>query len=461
MSIDLTAPTIKYEITPDANRDRWHNQTVTVTFTCDDALSGVASCPDPVTVDAEGADQEIVGTAVDKAGNRASVTATVSLDKTAPTIKAQLSQAPNGAAWNNGDVTVSFTCADALSGVAACSDPVTLTEDGPNQIVTGTATDKAGNTTTTTVTISIDKTKPRITATRTAANGAGWNNGGVTVSFTCADELSDITSCTNPVTLTDEGAGQSVTGTATDGAGNTASTTVSDINIDKTAPGITAEVIGTKNDAGWYTAAPTIHYTCTDALSGIATCPADVRVGTDGADQKITRTAVDNAGNVREATVTDLDVDLTAPEVTIVGAVNGDRYTLDHLPTVSCTTTDATSGVANQAVLAVTRDPAGTYTATCSGATDIAGNTAAPKSISYTVIPTIASLIALTNQYISGSGAPQADGMIQNLDNKLLHGQICQYIATVNRQTSVDNPTLTRDQAAELVYWARIFDPTC
>jgi hypothetical protein len=51
---------------------------------------------------------------------------------------------------------VTFTCADALSGVESCPQPVTLTEDGPNQVVTGTAVDLAGNSATATVTVSID-----------------------------------------------------------------------------------------------------------------------------------------------------------------------------------------------------------------------------------------------------------------------------------------------------------------
>ncbi|MFI7284122.1 hypothetical protein ACIBOV_28070, partial [Micromonospora chersina] len=461
VSIDTTAPTIEAKITPDAKGKRWHKHDAIVTFTCDDALSGVASCPGPTTVDHEGAGQKVTGTAVDKAGNRNSVTATVNLDKTAPTIEAKVSQDPNGNGWNNGDVTVAFTCDDALSGVASCSDPVTLTEEGPDQVTTGTATDEAGNTTTTTVTISIDKTKPRITATRTAANSSGWNNDDVTVTFACTDAMSDIASCTDAVTLVEEGADQSVSGTALDKAGNTASTTVSEINVDKTAPGITPEVIGAKNDAGWYNTPPTIHYTCTDALSGVALCPADVQVRNDGVHQTIKQTAIDHAGNTREAEVTDLKVDLTPPDVTLVGVDNGDRFSLDKPPTVSCATTDATSGVAAQAVLTTTRDSAGVYTATCFGAIDLAGNTAPPKTITYKVIPTIPSLIALTNQYISGSGAPQSNGMIQDLDNKLWHGQICKYIATVYKQKDVENPSLTEEQAAELIYWARILDPTC
>ena len=60
-----------------------------------------------------------------------------------------------------------------------------------------------------------------------------------------------------------------------------------------------------------------------------------------------------------------------------------------------------------------------------------------------------------------GSGQPSAQGVANNLENKLMHGQICQYITKVQMETEGPNPTLTAEQAAELIYWARVLDPTC
>ena len=86
----------------------------------------------------------------------------------------------------------------------------------------------------------LDNTNPTVIGTRTpAANANGWNNTNVGVSFTCSDNVggAGLQSC-SPVstTLTSEGAGQFATGTATDKVGNTGSATVSNINIDNTAP---------------------------------------------------------------------------------------------------------------------------------------------------------------------------------------------------------------------------------
>jgi hypothetical protein len=66
---------------------------------------------------------------------------------------------------------------------------------------------------------------------------------------------------------------------------------------------------------------------------------------------------------------------------------NGASYTLGSVPTAGCSTTDALSGVATQATLSVTggnADGTGSFTATCGGATDNAGNNGS-ASATYTV----------------------------------------------------------------------------
>jgi hypothetical protein len=113
-----------------------------------------------------------------------------------------------------------------------------------------------------------DTTPPTITAVRDIApNANGWNNSAVEVTFTCSDD-SGIASCTLPITLT-EGAGQSVTGTAVDTAGNGVSVTEGVINIDLTAPVITASASPGPNSNGWNNSAVTVSYTASDALSGV------------------------------------------------------------------------------------------------------------------------------------------------------------------------------------------------
>jgi hypothetical protein len=73
--------------------------------------------------------------------------------------------APNANGWNNTDVTVVFTCTDALSGLAPGSPPIAtvLSSEGMNQPVSGTCLDLAGNSASAeTSGINIDKTPPAL-----------------------------------------------------------------------------------------------------------------------------------------------------------------------------------------------------------------------------------------------------------------------------------------------------------
>lgn len=86
----------------------------------------------------------------------------IGVDNDPPTITASIDPPPNTFGWNNTDVTVTFTCSDATSGIATCPNPITVTTEGANQVVSGTAVDRAGNRASASVTLNIDKTPPVI-----------------------------------------------------------------------------------------------------------------------------------------------------------------------------------------------------------------------------------------------------------------------------------------------------------
>ncbi len=119
----------------------------------------------------------------------------VGIDPDAPTITAAIAPAPNAAGWNNTNPTVSFTCADLTSGIATCPTPVTLTSEGANQVVTGTAEDGAGNSASVSVALNLDKKDPAITIA-SPANGATFSSGALTVTGTINDALSGIAAVT-------------------------------------------------------------------------------------------------------------------------------------------------------------------------------------------------------------------------------------------------------------------------
>lgn len=192
---DKTSPQITAAVSPQPTADGWNNTAVTVSFVCSDSGSGIKTCPAPVFVSAEGAHQIVSGTAVDNSGNQATANVTVNIDETTPAITGTLSPAQNANGWNNTPVQVHFSCADTLSGIKTCPADQTVSIDGANQIFTGTATDKAGNTAQAQVMLNLDRTAPALTIT-SPANGAVVTSDNITVTGLAGDTLSGLASVT-------------------------------------------------------------------------------------------------------------------------------------------------------------------------------------------------------------------------------------------------------------------------
>lgn len=170
---DTTPPVITASVSPAANAAGWHTANVTVTFECSDNSGAVATCPDPVLVDTEGDNNVVTGTAVDAAGNTASVSLTVKLDKTPPVVSGY--RPGDGDVSPRAEVNLTGKVGDAVSGIATmtcagsgepveavietetgtgsdmfgCSLPL---NPGPN-IITVNGVDFAGNEVTSTLTV--------------------------------------------------------------------------------------------------------------------------------------------------------------------------------------------------------------------------------------------------------------------------------------------------------------------
>jgi hypothetical protein len=144
---------------------------------------------------------------------------------------------------------------------------------------------------------------------------------------------------------------------------------------DDNPPTITATA--TKEDGTLYTAdtwtnqTVTVHFTCTDTGSGIASCPVDQVYSTDGIFTA-TGTATDNLGNSASTSFGPIKIDKTAP--TLAPSVSPNPVFLNGTAIASANATDAGSGIATQSCGAVVTNAVGTKTVTCS-ATDNAGNT--------------------------------------------------------------------------------------
>jgi hypothetical protein len=78
----------------------------------------------------------------------------------------------------------------------------------------------------------------------------------------------------------------------------------------------------------------------------------------------------------------------TPPFVKVTGVADGGNYVLGSIPIPGCSTAVSVSPIAVNASLSVkggTANGVGSFTATCSGARDVAGNIAPPVSATYTV----------------------------------------------------------------------------
>jgi microsomal dipeptidase-like Zn-dependent dipeptidase len=277
---------------------------------------------------------------------------------------------PNAAGWNNTDVTVGWTCRDALSGLPSSSVnglPTStllstalssvLSAEGQNQSASIACTDVAGNTATATapVTFNIDKTPPAITATQLpAANSAGWNNTNVNVIFSASDSLSGVSGpSTTTSVLSGEGTGLSTSATFTDIAGNSTTSTYAGVNIDKTPPTISfLERLPGANANGWNNSNITASWACADVLSGATQPTISQTLSSEGADQSLTGSCFDVAGNVASNTVSGLNLDKTPPLIAVsqrVPAPNAAGWNNQNV-TVTWSCTDSLSGAVVPAI---------------------------------------------------------------------------------------------------------------
>ncbi len=395
---DMVAPTTATAVTGTAGSNGWYTSNVSVALTATDNNGG--SGVKQITYSATGAQTvpqttqpggsaslafSAQGTttlsyfATDNAGNVESAnTLALKIDRTPPAVStsAAIVSVNDGSTLGsytagqltNQNVAVTFSCSDSGSGVATLTGTssgsfstsgtnpltVTVTSAGSGQTASATCTDTAGNTTTATFSnIVITRTAPVITAAATSGgrsySAGSWTNQAVTVTFTCTPDstANQIVSLTNPVQVAGPATNQTVSGSCTDAAGNSASTTFgtasAGIDIDLTLPiaSATAKTADGKSyTAGaWTNQNVTITFSCTDAganQSGVASVDPPVTVTAEGSTRGIAGGCSDNAGNLAnpKAFFGPILIDKTPPSCAVsanpnpIGPSNGKLVTV-------------------------------------------------------------------------------------------------------------------------------------
>lgn len=354
---------------------------------------------------------DVTVTLTDSAGGLVSDSSLVTISNVAPSVDAGPSGAisegssfsgagsftdPGADSWT---ATVDYGDGSGVQPLALSGTSFALNHtyaDSGSYTITVNVTDDEGDSGSDTTTVIVsDATAPTASPTQSpAANANGWNNTGATVTWNWADKAGglgvDLANCTTTSVSSGEGA-QTLNASCSDLAGNAGSASY-DLKVDTTAPSISAAATSAPNANGWYKGDVTVHFSCADNLSGVASCPANQTLSGEGASISSTpQTVGDLAGNTSApSNVVAARIDRTTPVVSVSGVTDGASYILGAIPAAACSTSDALSGVASAATLTIsggTLAGTGTFTATCAGATDRAGNAASAKSLSYNVLP--------------------------------------------------------------------------
>jgi hypothetical protein len=149
------------------------------------------------------------------------------------------------------------------------------------------------------------------------------------------------TAYSTPVSVTKEGT-TTVRYWSVDASGNVEVAGTAYVLVDDHAPTVVGAATTPANSAGWYKSDVTVHFTATDALSGVDEVSPDVTLSSQSANLSASGSATDVAGNRGTTTVSDIRIDKAAP-VTLSDAVSSYSGT----STVTLTPTDNLSGVAH------------------------------------------------------------------------------------------------------------------
>ncbi len=174
---------------------------------------------------------------------------------TSPTTAIFFSGTQGNDGWFTSDVTVSMNASGhgglvidrteynfngSDSGWIQYTGPFKITREGTTWIYYRSIDNSTAYEQTKISTVKIDKTPPLITYVMTPApNANGWTTHNVWLHYEVSDDVSGVKPpIPQDLNLTNEGVYSSLTGVATDIAGNTASLTIPTIGIDRTPPQI-------------------------------------------------------------------------------------------------------------------------------------------------------------------------------------------------------------------------------
>ena len=374
IKVDKTAPDTTAVLSGTMGNNDWYRSNVGASFTVVEAASGLAGTdcqvdnPGSLSYCTMGVNQSQEGSFIlyyrsrDNAGLVEDLKQiSFKIDKTAPvsTLSLAGTQGLNG--WYSSNVVVTIASSDNLSGVLrtefsldngaswnAYSAPLTVAAEG-TMTISYRAVDVAGNgETARTEAVKIDRTPPVTAAALSGAAGQnGWYVSDVQVTLTPSDGAGSgvarteysldngatWTPSAGTIVLAAEGISR-LQFRSIDNAGLMEAAKTVDIRIDKTAPLTTAALAGTAGDNGWYRSSVQVTLSATDAASGVArtefsldnaawaayTGPMTVSAA---GIHTLQYRSTDAAGITETAKTVSVNIDRTAPRVTVTDPRSG------------------------------------------------------------------------------------------------------------------------------------------
>ena len=375
VKLDETAPTISYELDPAANATGWNNQSaVAVEYTCSDATSQLdtaygndgSGCWLDDNATLEGLTTFVNRAVFDRAGNMASVSPNVFIDRTPPdVVQGAVTGTAGSNGWYTSAVDVAFTASDGLSGLKHplldAAFTLSATGDGAS-VSTGSrsVSDDADNSSIAgPLFFSIDTSAPDVACSDPFA---GWSADDITVQCTASDDTSDLvvpgdasfTLSTNVTPGTETDTASIPAYDVCDNAG--LCTTVgpwTDLKVDKKAPDVSCG----SADGLWHAADVAIGCVASDGGSGLDVAAdasfdltTDVAQGTEDPDASTgSHEVCDDVNNcVTAGPIAGNHVDKKTPHLSSCDAPDGVWHNTEV--TLYCTYADGGSGPASQQV---------------------------------------------------------------------------------------------------------------
>jgi len=393
VKIDWTAPVttsaISGTIVPGVTA--WYKDSVQVTLTKTDSLSGVRSTSytldggtsqnyvSPVTIQTDGSHIIFYGSSDNAGNNESQHSITVSIDVNAPS-----TQISTGSGFYASPAQVTLTATDSGSGVAntfyRIDSGATQTYAAPfmvsgdtNRTIVYWSVDQAGHTESQHFfTLKLDGSAPTTGISTTGTNGwNGWKTSPVQVTLSPSDTRSGVAATYYAV---DGGPTQTYSGPFTidgsaihqlnywsvDNVGNTEVQKSEAVKIDKDAPVTQSSLSGPAGNNDYFKGSVQVTLSATDSVAGLATNGTSYRIDNgsqmaymsspftvsgDGT-HTLSYWSTDLAGNQASPTTITIKIDATAPtsQTTLVGTSGGDGWFKSQVQ-VTMLVTDNQSGV--------------------------------------------------------------------------------------------------------------------